>query len=416
MFYRILLNLITIIFCLNICSFVYAEERTKGQFKKTDFGFHLSYLGRSLNYQKALNYIAQDGITCVAAYEPFVKNLYKDRKKTIEIIKGILGNSFKLLLILSNYPYEENSSVEKELEKSESKVVRITKDRIKQMYAHSNRFPPSDVNRYGNYLEEFLNDLEDAKLLDRISFQIANEPDAEYYFWGDATDFDKIYSASYKILSQFNVPVQCCGLTTHFFTYLKNDPRKKGFAQFMRTHGGIGTKIPFSFNFYYYTEYGYNDFDKVSYSPFKGAIITEFNIYDNVTEGSREKIDVLNSEKALYYYAKLLSFAYKNDIKRIYFWRLMDHPDEPGRIGYFDINGNPKPSYAYFRKIYDLVKNGYTVKRTDQYIEIIGTNNILHVAFESHKVSVPKNKIVETSSRRDFSDGLKDKEWIIYTK
>src|SRR3990172_181859 len=394
-----------VLFSLLLCAWsmlFFAPCRALGQYKNVDFGFHLTFLGKSEQYKKALDAIAKDGIAHISVYEPFTYHLYNDQNKMVSIIKNIMGTNFNLLISLSDYPYE-NVPFETLYQKYSSKIY-LPKAQVQSIYTFSNRFPPSDLGAYSLYLRGFIAKLQDSGLLNRIIFEIGSEPDSYLYFWGEATDFKNIFDASYKILTDFNRPALCCGLTTELFSPITD--KQKTFRQFADSDTLVGTTVPFSCSLFFNIGQGFIDYSNVVYGKLKNGMITSFSIFTAVTDQTPDRINLINSGKFVVHFAKLLDFAYRNDVRRIYLWRLMDAADEQGRLGFFDRAGNPKKSYEYFLKVSRIVRNGYVVRKTGTYVEISGRDRVLLVALQPLRIYVTKNKIIETSFLRSYNNNL----------
>lgn len=121
----------------------------------------------------------------------------------------------------------------------------------------------------------------------------------------------------------------------------------------------------------------------------------------------------LNSPEFVTRFADLLDFTYRNDVSRIYLFKLADVPGK-GLLGFFDSNGNPKESYYQLLEIYDVVKEGYKVEKSANFIKIIGRNSTIKVALTDTQESISSQKVKRTSSKSSYSGSLKKAEWVKY--
>jgi len=380
-------------------------------FKKVKFGFNIGYLGDLNNnkvFEKPLLTIKQDGISDIRVYEPFTKNLVKQPSLQYEILNHLVDLGFEVLLSLSNYPM---------LNKKDSlNAANITDEKVKKMSAYTFRNPPSDFSSYLNYLENFVNKLKLKNSLSQIEFEIGNEPDAKIYFWGGSSDFIQIARGTKKILEKYHRPIYCCGFTSEF---ANNDQQgSKNYLDFVDDSGFFSDNVNLSFHFYPNNKYTTNS---IRLPELNNSIISEFNLFSYQTKSSKDKINYTNSSEFASSLIELLQFAYENDVTSIYLFKLVDNPGKEGALGFFDSNGNAKPSYEYFLKIYSVVKDGYKIERANNYIRLIGKEKAIVYALNNN-VSFPligDQKIIDAYSKdiqQHFKPLLQKRQWVIITQ
>ena len=340
-----------------------SDGKQAGNFK-VEFGFNVGFLMDYENnnqlFLKPLQQIKKDGITSLRVYEPFTKNIVQRPGAAANLLENLAHSGFNVLLTLSNYPdipsiqYKKTATDVKDLD---------TKEQF------TNRYPPVNLNTYDSYLSDFLNDLKSKNALENMSFEIGNEPDSKKFFWGDPQDFVDIAKSTYSILKNYNRPIYCCGFTSEFANNAKTNPELTNLI-----NSNFMDKVNLSFHFYQNKKF---DINSLRLPHLNNSIITEFNFYAYQKEGSETKIAFSNSPAFGSLLIQTLIFAYKNDIKKIYFFKLVDLPNKEGTLGFFDGNGNAKPPYTYLVKIYDVIKDGFTIKETNQEVRLIGTQKTI---------------------------------------
>ena len=270
---------------------------------------------------------------------------------------------------------------------------------------------------YKNFLTKFCDELDKRGVMEKMSFEIGNEPNALFYYWGTVKEFTQVLRLSYDVLKNYNSEVMCCGFVARQIRNGERNPKSR-FYQFTYNEPLFNDKVLLSYHLYMgRSDNDWAGFDTIQHNFLANSIITETNAFINMTNSS-EKLAKNNSPYFVYKMAQLLAFAYKNDVQRIYFHKLMDQPEKHkrGRNGFFDMDGNPKPSYDFLVKIKILIKDGYKVNYTDEYIEIIGRSKSVKVALKRINFSVPKSKLEEFSREGDkkYKDKLEPSDWVIY--
>jgi len=400
-----------------------------GQWKQVEIGFNVGYFSAFKDlksFKTPFETIRQDGFVHLRAIDPWRKDKVS-YKKVADVLETITDQGFHFLLGLSNYPYAANKArvkpfVEKmaahpEYQKYKGKTKEELEKQVTNKTSWTNRFPPEDMGNYKKYLTRFCEELDKRGVMEKMSFEIGNEPNALFYYWGSVKEFTEILRLSYDVLKDYNSEVMCCGFVARQIRSGEHNPKSR-FYQFTYNEPLFENKVLLSYHLYMgKSDNDWVGFDTIQHNRLANSVITETNAFVNMTNSS-QKLAKNNSPYFVYKMAQLLAFAYKNDVKRIYFHKLKDQPEQHkrGRNGFFDIEGNPKPSYDFLVKINNLIKDGYKVNSTAKYIEIIGKNQSCKVALEKTDFAVPKNK-VEEFSREDenkYKDKLEPSDWVIY--
>lgn len=374
------------------------ERLTQANFKRVEFGFNIGYMADLQYadlYRKVLTQIKQDGITNLRIYEPFTKSLVQKPSLATELLTRVKESGFNILLCLSNYPDIPSIQYDQSNNPDQS-----------AMRAYTNRQAPKNIDAYQSYLSNFLDNLQSKNLLQNVSFEIGNEPDAKTYFWGKPNDFIRVARAVKQTLAKYNEPVYCCGFTSEF----ANQGSSKNADYYnLLNDNSFFDHINLSFHFY---KNDVNDITKIHLPRLDNSIISEFNMYSYQKKSTQDKTAFTNSPAFVPLLVKALVFAYKNNIKAIYLFKVADTPGKEGTTGFFDENGNVKPSYNYFKSVFDVVKDGYAIQENNNSITITGDNETILYASRNN-VSIPNKSIVSSSTPSNGKTLDKD-NWVIY--
>jgi hypothetical protein len=342
-------------------------ENIQNGFHKVEFGFNVGFLADFLSnensYVKALNRIQSDGINNLRVLELFTQKVTQQPGLATKLVDNLVDNNkFKVLLCLSNFPKVAG------IQYKTTDISDFKNADVKQGF--TNRYPPINFDAYQNYLTNFLNSLQEKNDLQNISFEIGNEPDSKRFFWGTPEDFTKIAKATASALEKYKRPVYCCGFTAEFADGGAN--AHQTYLNLMKDQN-FRSNVNLSFHFYQSNRFEIN---KIQLPALKNSIITEFNFYGNMKKGSN-RLDVTNSPVFGSLFIQLLDFAYKNEVSKIYLFKLVDVANKEGLLGFFDVNGNPKPSYNAFIKVYNVIKDGYKVEENASQIKLIGLHQTI---------------------------------------
>jgi hypothetical protein len=376
------------------------QERNIQQenFKQIQFGFNIGYLAdlqQANLYKTVLSQIKQDGVTNLRIYEPFTKNIVQKPGLAAKLLSSLSQAGFKILLCLSNYPDIASIHYNSDGNNPDQNNMR----------RFTNRNAPDNMDAYQSYLTGFLDDLQNKNLLQNVSFEIGNEPDAKKYFWGKSSDFIKVAKSVKQFLAKYNKPVYCCGFTSEFAN--AGSSKSADYYHFLNDNSFFDN-VNLSFHFYQNAK---NDITQIKLPRLNNSIITEFNMYSYQKNFTTSKTASTNSSQFGSLLIKALVFTYRNNIKTIYLFKLADTPGKEGTTGFFDENGKVKPSYQYFKSIYNVIKNKYAVKQNNNFISIIGDNETILYAL-TNNVTIPKNTVVTSSSAQNGNTLAKD-EWVI---
>ncbi|MFT4524994.1 MAG: hypothetical protein ACI85F_001146 [Bacteroidia bacterium] len=375
-------------------------ESSKGDnsMKNIEFGFNTTYLASSPKFEVALEKIANDGFKNVRIYEPFTKQIKKKPELGWNHLNWLKDRGFSVLLSLSNFPYK-NEQDAAQLLKIPSKQRTFPQKAIR----YSNRFPPADVSGYKTHLNQFMEELKTREMLSMIDFEIGNEPNAPRYFWGDAEDWKRVRNATSEVLSEFGEKGLCCGYTSSMFLQETKERHEQFIADWSEE---VKESYQTSFHVYLKTGSGRAILQNPKLDV-SGGVITEYGMYSHYTE---EKAILKTSAEYVVGLVKLLEFTYTNDIEQVYLFPLMDDGAKKARMGYFDVDGNPKASYDYFKVVWDVLKDGYNVETTESAINVIGEQSILMLAKQS--IQMDSNWNISDASNPG-SDQLNEDDWII---
>ncbi|MBS1746348.1 MAG: hypothetical protein JST21_09295 [Bacteroidetes bacterium] len=343
------------------------DKKIQNGLHKVEFGFNIGFLSdfqtNQQAYRKALNQIQNDGINNLRIYELFTKNITQQPGLAAKLVDKLVDDHhFNLLLCLSNFPDIPG------IQYKTSGISDFKDADVKQNF--TNRYPPVNFDAYQNYLTNFLNTLQEKNDLNNISFEIGNEPDSKRFFWGTPDDFAIIARSTANVLESYKRPIYCCGFTADFAD--GSAAEHQGYLNLIKDQN-FRDNVNLSFHFYQSNKFEIN---KIQLPALKNSIITEFNFYGSMKQGS-SRLDVTNSPVFGSLLIQALDFAYKNEIAKIYLFKLIDVANKEGLLGFFDVNGNPKPSYNAFIKVYNVIKDGYRVEENASQIKLVGLNQTI---------------------------------------
>ncbi len=400
MLYNWILIVLSVLFLRFTCKHQQpGEGQGPAAFKQVDIGFNLGYLGETKMTYPVLDSMKRQGFDWVRVYEPFTRGLYRDTAKILDLIGQLVKRDCKVLLSLSNFPYE-----------ADEHRLPASREKVKQIYRYSNRFPPLDLEKYLVYVKAFMDALQQRGYLEHLSIEIFNEPDAANYFWGNAKEFSKIRDRLYRLLEPYPVELLCCGFTTGPF--LDDKPRKQAFLETIHRDTMLGTGADLSFHYYMNSSKVAIPVDQLEDSVFYSGQITEFNVYSTLRNTQEERIQQTHSYRIMDAFVSVLEFAYRYDLERIYIFKLIDNPKKKGVLGFFDVHGAPKYSFELLRALWSVIREGYYVNRTTDYVDIIGQKASVRYALRA--VSAQQEKIRKFAGSGAYNGQLKPGEWVIF--
>ena len=195
------------IFALILIASTYSQEIPIQKHNLT-IGFNVGYLSDIYKCKDSVFFeIYEDGYRTLRIYEPFIKN-----DTDLNILKSrlsyLLEKNFKILLCLSNFPY--NNSFEA------SKITYPDKNKILK---YSNRYPPDsprDLSSYINKIKSILDYFPEYISAGKLTFEIGNEPDAPRFYWGSYDQFFSLHRHTINLLRSHDIKPLCCGFTANF--------------------------------------------------------------------------------------------------------------------------------------------------------------------------------------------------------
>lgn len=373
-------------------------NNVQGEFKRIEFGFNTTYLASSPKFEVALQKIHNDGFKKIRIYEPFTKKLKDDPELGWQHLQWLKERDFDVLMSLSNFPYKDKPR-QQQLEKLPSKQRSFPNKAIK----YSNRYPPNNLDGYRTELSSFFDELEQRGLLENMEFEIGNEPNAPRYFWGDAADWKKVRNVMKEMLAQHGKTGLCCGYTSSMFLQPDKD-RHKPFIEDWRED----VQPNFQTSFHVYLQTGSGKANLVSPKlDVSGGVITEYGMFSHFTEEKASRKASLEYVSGL---VQLLAFTFENNIDAVYLFPLMDDGQKKAKMGYFDMDGNPKESYRLFKQVWEVVKDGYSVIMAEDRIEVSGVNR--QIVFAKNLVEVDATWQIQASHLLE-SGMIKTNGWII---
>ena len=344
-------------------------------FKRIKFGFNISYLVSTPKFKPALEQLLVDGHDDIRVFETYTKGISDNPEFGLEQLKWLDQKGFSILLSISNFPFEKTNRQEQL-----SKMPKKHRNYPKRALTFTNRFPPSDFNKYSEFLTDYLSQFDEAGILDRMQFEIGNEPNAAKFFWGNSQDWENVKDVVSRVLKKYNKQALCCAYTSTMFFQRPIRQHHKDFISDYLKNAKNPDRLPLSFHLYLSTSFGKADLENPVLNP-DGGIITEYGMFSNYNKTTSA---TKNSSAYLRGIAELLEFSYKQNIEKVYMFPLMDDVRKVGSMGYFDNQGNAKNSYRYFSEMWDIVRDGYKVIRDDNRLTIKGKNSELTVTSNRH--------------------------------
>ena len=287
----------------------------------------------------------------------------------------------------------------------------------------------ASIADYSAKIYELKGNLSSLGLLERVSFEIGNEPSApgaagenasSIYFWGDAKQFDEVAAAAYEQL-EGEAELLCCAYAGYGRPHRWPGVIAGGFEEFASSAQERYPRTKLSWHMYLNggenTLAGVLERAKASRTPdvLNGSSISEFGLW---SDGDAAKLSVLQSPQLVVEFARLLAFAHETGVASIYYESLMDHPHKSGEyMGLFDRWGEPKLSYSYVRQIQRVIDGGYRATNSTSLLTIVGrsSNRTLALAHADVPLPLDRNTSVVAASGSAVYDGVRLRAggWVI---
>ena len=247
---------------------------------------------------------------------------------------------------------------------------------------YTNRAPPTRGAWAGNTtIEDYSAVLRRLRMLvaPNVDFEIANEPNALSYFWGDAKDFLPIADVSIAALGNRSLPppsrVTCCAFATEMGCQDLAPGSDNGFIALAKG-GAIATRqrhaaagrFPTALSWHFYRRVSHDaDPARSTYAnatqfygreALNGSVISEWGLS---TFNSAESAARINSPQLMLELVRLLAFAADVGVAEVDAHCLMDDPHKNGHDCYFDRFGRPRASYFHYELVARTIRGGYTV-------------------------------------------------------
>lgn len=412
-------------------------------------GANLGYAGGPAATKAAIHQAASEGvITHLRAFEPWQAGSIDPGRWAPDTAPAVAAGwiadilsahpKVTLLVSLSNYPYKTPADLATDPGKYLQAWPNSSSDPtlLASMLAYTNRAALFDAENassldYIAKLAQLRSNLSSLGLLDRVTWEIGNEPDApgavvataaSMYFWGNAEQFGVVADAAYQQLEDASSePMLCCGFA--------------GYGRPHRWPGAIAgafddwasraqERYPSSkLSWHLYLNGGENTLAGVlerakasqTSDVLAGSSITEFGLW---SDGDAAQLSILQSPQLVVELARLLAFAYETGVASIYYESLMDHPHKRGEyMGLLDRWEEPKLSYSYVRQIQRVIGGGFRATNTTSLLSISGrsSNRTLALAHVDAPLPLDGNTSVVALSSGTVYDGatLRAGGWVI---
>jgi hypothetical protein len=334
-------------------------------------GFNVGYVTDSQYYSAAFERIGRDGMRHTRFMGAFMHPQGHASERRAQWTAGLLrnisaavGRGATVTLTLSDFPFDVQpdflSNPHKYLSNYPSAAL------LSDTLRYTNRAPPTRGAWVNGTLPDYLAVLcQLREELDgtQVDFEIANEPNALSYFWGDAADFLPIADGSLSALGAVvnggsaTPRVACCAFATELSCQGLARGEDDGFydlakAVTARHRATAAGKFPtaLSWHFYRHTK---NDANaaRSTYAnatefygaaALNGSVLTEWGLS---TYNSAEGAARINSPQLMLELVRLLRFASEMGVAEVDAHCLMDNPKKAGHDCYFDRFGQPRESY-----------------------------------------------------------------------
>lgn len=338
--------------------------------------------------QGAIEASRKAGVNNILLHNVFSRTY--DKALFVAQIKKIIFNNngiTNVSICLDAAPYYELSA---------EKMLLIPKE-AKNAGSFINRFAPVDTSAYKQMLNDLINEIKknnltaseiktyknnyrlsyvDSNLINYISWELWQEPNAKKYYWGTFDEWVKITELKYEVVKSTNRPI----LVANFTTSLIQDSTFKNnllWARWINTTDMFNKpNVYFSYSFYWKNSAGFFSFENndcpINILSNK-LTITEYNYW----AASGKSVDsTINSPTWMIYFVKFLqnTVQYNWNVETIYFFSLIDCNDTDSKgthaawkktsTGYV-----PKPLWYMIMQVVDVLKDGnggfsYTVTPT----------------------------------------------------
>lgn len=334
--------------------------------KQLNLGFSLGFLAGTAGYDGVLESMVKHGANNFRVYEIFAKGFDKDIVKIVDRIQYLIRNkTANVMISISNIPYSWLSDY------SEEEINALTTTQ-KSRLSHTNRFfpKPHRIEEYEALLLELQAEIMSRGLINNITWEVGNEPDAGNYFWGNYADSTELLKIRFNALKPSNRPINLADYTSSLMrdnTY-KN---KQQWTAFILTDPLYKEPLArFSHSFYWNDSGGTFNVDSNSYPNISlPTTISEYNMYTSFKPGSPAETD-FNSRRYVNKFCEFLDFIYTKPIDSVYIHPLCEYPnDDTGKMAIYKKNYDPstrtnyyilKPAGQYVYMLLDTIRYGYT--------------------------------------------------------
>ncbi len=240
-----------------------------------------------------------------------------------------------------------------------------------------------------------------------VAYETGNEPEARRFFWGEAADFaaksQAVYDAVQPQAGDVPAPrVFFGGYTGQTLSpHATHDPaaqaNQDAFLALYDTYrdGGRAERHSPSFHIFRNVGHGIPPGGGPQEKPWaslqqtadqldlSGGAISAFNLYGSADICATPwRSALMESDYFTYELAELLLFAHRNDLARIYFFKLLDFEHELSKLGFFDEQGAPKAAFRQVARVWQVIAGGYQAYElaNPRRIRIVGKHEVFEAA------------------------------------
>lgn len=410
------LRLFVILLMLIINPIISLAENSNN-WHQLEIGFNLDYPDRVPLFESALFKIAELGIRHVYIYEIFdgkQGSQYQTRLK--KALDSVLKHGMIPMICISNI--HGRLQPEYEIKNLLNENLPFTvKKQINGILTYSNRYPPNNWQDYTASIQElvdFLFSTYGNETVQNWPFEIGNEPDASRFFWGNSSQFLKMYKLAEEVLSRNGIKIIGGFGLTHHSILINNKSELKNlhyhkliediqckslsnkFISFHLFNRNVNSPLE-----------NYPEWLSNSHCP---VMITGWNISSRSGKAAKTFNQPGAWGEAFIY---LLADSAQFGITRLYIFNLMDYPAlKDPQLGAFDRNSKSKSWYQDFIAIWKVIREGYSVIRNETSLIIIGKSNQSIVLSLSSGLSL--NSTLIYSPYIEFSlDKMEPAQWAI---
>ena len=345
-------------------------ERVTGE-TRVEIGFGIGPLARADHYDAALRQIKADGFRYIRAYEPFRARGSGSVQSLIPPLQHLDAMGFTIYLGLSNFPASLAPTSTPQTPGLWAAARRNAES------AHTNRYPPT-AQQFDSLLGALLQTLDATFGREKLRtwlFEVGNEPDAPKFFWGTPDDFRGLLQRAVSRFEGYDPGIAIGGgaFTHGLVRNASKSSAYAGVARALATRQGSFVSVHFYAQLTTGRDIG-SDINGLLGPPNgRRRVISEWNVS---TQPDRPTTAVLNAQNDIGpYLIDLLAGAAEAGVELVLIHKLQDERGDDEELGYFDMDGRPKPSYALVQRAAAFARQGFSVTRgADGSVRLIGAD------------------------------------------